>query len=90
MLYFVILAILTCIIVMSLYIRVKSPFWRIQPVFHIYDIHHWLLPCGLINPDLPEINKYVDKLAITTKKINEWDIETTHRVADFIRINYLP
>ena len=87
--YFIILAILTCIIVMSLYIRVKSPFWRIQPVFHIYDIHHWLLPRGLINPDLPEINKYVDKLAITTKKINEWDIETTHRVADFIRRNYL-
>jgi hypothetical protein len=43
----------------------KSRFWIKQPVFHLYDIHHWLgwavvRPDQLIMNELPKVNEFVD------------------------------
>jgi hypothetical protein len=85
---YAILLIIVSFVLFSFYIRLKMPFWRTQPVFHLYDLHHWVRPCGIIDPELPEYNKYVDKAGITTFKTRELDSEMRARVASFIRTNY--
>jgi hypothetical protein len=37
-----------------------------QPVFHIYDLHYYLFPCGIINYELPEKNQYTNFKDIET------------------------
>ena len=32
-----------------LYTKIRFPFWSGEPVFHIYDIHHWIRPKGIIS-----------------------------------------
>jgi hypothetical protein len=54
-----------CIIVGIVVYRVykKSRFWIKQPVFHLYDIHHWLTmvhPNKPLMNELPKINEFVD------------------------------
>lgn len=46
---------LLCIIA---FIKIKYPFWSIQPVFHYYDFYYWFVDSGIINKKLPEKNKY--------------------------------
>ena len=40
--------------------RVKMPFWRTQPVFHIYNLKYWLNPPGFIDKEPPGVNKYLN------------------------------
>ena len=47
--------------------RVKMPFWRTQPVFHIYNLKYWLNPPGFIDKEPPGVNKYLN--LINTKMI---------------------
>jgi len=79
---------LTLVVLTSLYLRIRAPFWRTQPVFHIYDLHHWLKPCGLIDKDPPQFNKYVDR-RLKTSTVNELDSEIVSRLTGFINDNYL-
>jgi hypothetical protein len=41
-------------------IRMKMPFWRTQPVFHMYNLKYWLKPPGFINLEPPPVNKFVN------------------------------
>ena len=45
--------------------RVKMPFWRTQPVFHIYNLKYWLNPPGFIDKEPPKVNKYLNLINTT-------------------------
>ena len=83
-----VLIIATLSVLVSLYLRIRAPFWRTQPVFHVYDIHHWIRPCGLINKDPPEFNRYVDR-RLKTLCVDDLDSEIVARLTGFINDNYL-
>ena len=55
-----ILAIVVIYLILSVYLRIKMPFWRTQPVFHIYNLNYWLRPPGIINVAPPPVNKFVN------------------------------
>ena len=52
-----------------MYIRIKYPFWALQPVFHFYDIYYWFINIGIIRHELPEKNRYVNLKNIKTIKL---------------------
>lgn len=82
------LIIATLTVLTSLYLRIRAPFWRTQPVFHIYDLHHWIRPCGLIDADPPQFNRYVDR-RLKTMCVDDLDSEMVARLTGFINDNFL-
>ena len=53
-----------------LYIRIRFPFWALQPVFHIYDYQYLFYSKGIIQMELPEKNKYTNFKNIETLELN--------------------
>ena len=72
-----------------LYIRFKYGFWRIQPVFHIYDLHYYLFPPGIIQHEAPEKNKYCNFKDVETIKFDEIDNYKLQKFAGFVQSHYL-
>lgn len=72
-----------------MYIKLKFKFWSLQPVFHIYDINHWINPNKIINKNLPTINKYINFVDIETFDIKNCPPETLENACLFIKNNYL-
>ena len=75
-------------IMVSAYIRLKMKFWYTQPVFHIYNIWHWLRPAGVIFQDLPPMNKYVNIVEIKTINIAALEDIKCNQISCFIKNNY--
>lgn len=59
---------IVCILLASLglYIKWKFRFWAAQPVFHVYDLGYYLFYSGIIQPELPEKNRYTNFQNIET------------------------
>jgi hypothetical protein len=77
------------IVVAFAYIRVTFKFWADQPVLHIYDIQYWFKNKGIIEPRLPEKNKYCNFKSIETR---EYASVSDVKLSDFttlIQNNYL-
>jgi hypothetical protein len=89
MLQYVLLIIIVIVIIIIAVIRLKFKFWASQPVFHIYDLHHWLIPNHVIDNSLPNINKYVKLLDVETLRINDISDTAKAMVVKFICENYL-
>ena len=70
-------------------IKIKYHFWSVQPVFHTYDIHHWLFPNRVIEYKLPEINKFVNIIDIKTVDYDSMSETDVDEFCDFIKENYL-
>lgn len=71
------------------YLKIKFPFWSLQPVFHVYDIGYLLFPPGIIQHSLPEKNKYVNFKKVQSiwfDKISEYQ---TSQWIHFIQNHYL-
>ena len=77
------------ICVIAIYIRIKFQFWSIQPVFHLWDLHHWIFTNRVISSDLPEINKYVKLLDVQSINVKDASDEHLTDVCNFIKENYL-
>lgn len=60
----IMMSIMTVLICLYGYIKVTFRFWSMQPVFHAYNVWYWVRPPGLIDMNLPQINKYVNKKEI--------------------------
>ena len=79
-------------LIITLYLKCKMPFWSKQPVFHIYNLLYWLRPPGIINKEVPSINKYVDLFHIKTFSLTEL-IEKRETlltsICNFIKNNYI-
>jgi len=86
---YIILAIIVLYVILCAYIKIKFHFWSLQPVFHIYDFMYWIKPPGIINSDLPEINRYTNLLDITTQDIENINDTTATRTCNFINSYYL-
>lgn len=89
MLLYIIAFIIFTYLILKAFVKIKFHFWSAQPVFHIYDLHHWLRPNKIISSALPEMNKYVNLVNIKTKRIDEMSDKQITVVCKFIRENYL-
>jgi GNAT superfamily N-acetyltransferase len=92
--YNLFLSFIVCLIVfylfLVLYLKCKMPFWSKQPVFHWYNLGYWLGGApGLIDPNLPLINKYVDLFNIKTFSLTDMTKESIDLVCEFIKENYI-
>jgi len=85
----IITAIVIAYIIFMLYVKIKFPFWSIQPVFHFYNILYWIDPPGIIRHDLPLVNKFCDFYHITSYKFNEITSLQLQKCVNFIQYYYL-
>lgn len=88
-LYYIILAFVIILLVIFMYFRIKYGFWISQPVFHCYDIFYMMFPPGIINPELPKINKYTNLININTIIYSELTELKLTQFTNFIKLNYL-
>jgi hypothetical protein len=72
-----------------MYIRIKYPFWALQPVFHFYDIYYWFINIGIIRHELPEKNRYVNLKNIKTINYEQVDNNLLTQFVTLIQLNYL-
>ena len=89
MLKYIALSIIVLLIIFNLFLRIKFPFWSIQPVFHIYDLQHWIFTKKIINPELPSANKYVKLLDIETYPYKKAPNDITVKSSAFIKEHFL-
>jgi hypothetical protein len=90
MLYiYIILTFILIILISVSYIKIKFPFWNIQPVFHYYNILYWFKPPGIIYPQLPCANKYVNLININTRNIDNINNSELQKISNFIKNYYL-
>ena len=89
MLQYIALGIILLIISIFIAIRLKFQFWSIQPVFHIYDIHHWLFSNKIIDNELPKINKYVKLLDIETYDVKKAPRDLVVKSCSFLADHFL-
>jgi len=85
-LYYIIFILIFFVI---MYFRIKYGFWISQPVFHCYDICYMFFPRGIINDELPEINKYTNLINIKTTIYSEISELKITQFLNFIKLNYL-
>ena len=81
------------LIITILYFRYKNQFWRIQPVFHIFDLSYYFCKPYVILEELPKTNKFCNFQNIETKtKLTSDDtVQFTKIIQDyFIQNKYLP
>lgn len=78
LLFYFFLSVLIIYIILTAYLRIKMPFWRTQPVFHIYNLKYWLKPPGLINKAPPPVNKFVN---LSNNALIPVDISAAHAQA---------
>ena len=76
------LYIITVIIIIYLFItafiRIKLKFWTTQPVFHIYNLKYWVNPPGIINKEMPKVNKYLNLTNIKLIHVDD-DIDNKNK-----------
>jgi hypothetical protein len=89
MLHYIALSIALLLLLFNIYLRIAHPFWSIQPTFHIYDLHLWLLPNRIINDELPTINKFVKLLDAETFNIKNAPQDVIHKACSLVRSDYL-
>ena len=88
MILYILLLMILCVILFFMFIRLKYKFWALQPVFHFYDLHYWLINVGIICKELPQKNMYVNLKKIKTKQFEYIDELTKKQIITLIRLNY--
>lgn len=76
-----VICILLCFLAMNMYIRLKYGFWYYQPVFHAYDFRYYFFPCGIVQRELPEKNKFTNFQKIKTLRFDELP---SHKIQQFV------
>ena len=85
----IIFCLVSLLIFMIMYYKIKYRFWSIQPVFHYHNLFYWMFPPGIINQKKPTINKFYDR-DITTIKYKELDDGSKSLIYYFIMAHFLP
>ena len=88
MILYILLFMILCVILFFMFIRLKYKFWALQPVFHFYNLHYWLINVGIICKELPQKNMYVNLKNIKTKDFEYIDELTKKQIITLIRLNY--
>ena len=89
MLVYFIASIVSFYLILRAFIKIKYHFWSRQPVFHIYDLHHWVRCNKVIDHELPSMNEYVDIINIKTVSIEEMSENDISCFCSFIKNHYL-
>ena len=89
MLKYIAISIIILLVIFNLYLKISFPFWSAQPVFHLYDLNHWIFTNKIIAPDLPNSNKYVKLLDIETFPVKTAPKDITAKCASFIKEHFL-
>jgi len=76
-------------IIIYIILRYIYGFWIKQPVFHAYDISYYFYPNKIINPDLPEKNRFTNFKNIDTYLIDEMTEPRWASFVEFIQTNFL-
>jgi len=83
--------VLFCIL-RTAYIKIRYPFWNIQPVFHTYDYWRYLYQTAfIINPSQSLHNsKFCDVSQVKTYSYVDTTLEQRTKWVDFLRCYYIP
>lgn len=71
------------------YIKLKYPFWNIQPVFHTYDFWRYYYSTPFIIRDFPMTTKFYDPVRIKTLDYLETSHELKTQIIDLLRCKYI-
>ncbi len=88
--HYIVLLCVGFIAIIYVYLRLTYGFWFYQPVFHLYDLRYYLFPCGIVEHDLPEKNKFTNTERISTVPFH--NIVHGHKAdqfTNFVRTHYL-
>ena len=86
---YILITILITLLMFNLILKIKFPFWSIQPVFHIYDLKHWIFPNKIINSSIPEPNKYLKLLDVESHSVKNISNELKVKTSSFIQEHFL-
>ena len=86
---YIFLIFICIILAIFVYIRFKYRFWCLQPVFHLYDLHYYLFPPGIIQYSFPEKNKYCNFKNIKTLVFSNIEDFKINKFMHFIQSHYL-
>lgn len=87
----IIILIIFLILGLFAYIRLRYPFWSIQPVYHTYDIR-WFgstAPIVVLRAGDVVISKYTDKVHVLTKPFLDMDPEKIDEMVDLLQCHYI-
>lgn len=87
----IIILIIFLILGLFAYIRLRYPFWSIQPVYHTYDIR-WFgstAPIVVLRTGDAVISKYTDKVHVLTKPFLDMDPEKIDEMVDLLQCHYI-
>jgi len=76
-------------LIVILYIKFTYHFWSKQPVFHYYNLLYWINPSGVINEELPLVNKYCNFKNINTTTYDKLNDVDKQNIVNFLKTNYL-
>ena len=85
----ILLIIVVGILLFRLYFRIKYPFWSRQPVFHLHNLMWWFVPPGIINEQLPNMDRLIDINRIKFYSIQKCPSSLFQRAQQFIKNYYL-
>lgn len=72
-------------------IKIKYPFWNLQPVYHTYDFwRKWSSTPFIIQKSYPFQTKFCDFKNIKTREFLDLDGNTLQNLADLLASHYIP
>jgi hypothetical protein len=80
---YIIFIITLIVLIIHIYIRLSYGFWYYQPVFHYYDWRYYFFPCGIIEHEFPEKNRYTNLTNIETLTFDKLETQK-YKLQDFI------
>lgn len=86
---YLLVLIISIYVIIILYIKIKYHFWSRQPVFHYYNLLYWIKPSGIINEDLPIVNKYCNFKNIKTSRYDKLTTLDKQFIVNFLKTHYL-
>ena len=86
--YYLLIFIFVLLLIFKVYVKITYKFWAYQPVFHHYNIFYWIYPCGIINEDLPKVNKFCNFTNIVTKEFHQYTKNELEDIMQLIQCNY--
>jgi hypothetical protein len=75
-------------LIFKLYVKITYKFWAHQPVFHHYNLLYWIYPKGIIDSDLPQLNKYCNFFNVSTNEFSIYEKADLEEIIQLIRSNY--
>ena len=82
-------AFIVLLLIRYAYLRLKYGFWYYQPVFHAYDFWYYFFPCGIIQHELPNKNRFTNTDAIEMIYWDNISESTSDKCVDFLQKNHL-